>query len=147
MQISIVVILKARSILVDLWQAILRIKFLLLTLPTSIKIRSLSLGGHANSMSSMRHKPICGRMITYPVIPVRNIVLAKLEPDLHFWRRCSDFIEKADDVVGFNLWDADDFGDEAGVEEEGFPACDGVDSDEGVFCYDGVAAYWSTDCS
>ena len=37
-----------------------------------------------------------------------------------------EFVEVGDDGVAFGFGDADDGGDEAGVEEDGFPVCDGV---------------------
>lgn len=82
------------------------------------------------------------RSITYanPVIPKCDIALVPLEADLHFGARCYDLIEKRNDGVTLRLRNTDDLGYEARVEEEGFPARDGVCADERVGSCDGHAA-------
>ena len=60
------------------------------------------------------------------VIPERDIVLLPLEADVDFLRGGHEFVEVTHDGVTFGFGYADDCGDEARVEEDGFPAGDGV---------------------
>ena len=54
---------------------------------------------------------------------------------MSFLRGGDEFVEVGDDGIGFGFGDADDVGDEARVEEDGFPLGYRVSADEGVFGY------------
>lgn len=54
-------------------------------------------------------------------------------------RRGDKFIEVADDGITLCFWSSDGLGYEARVEEDGFPACDGVGADQRVLGGDWVA--------
>ena len=60
------------------------------------------------------------------IIPKSDIVFSPLETDVEFLSGGDEFVEVGDDGVAFGFGDTDDGGDEAGVEEDGFPVGDGV---------------------
>ena len=88
-------------------------------------------------MATVWCETIRRRVIGDSVIPEGDIVLVPLEPSMVLRRGGDDLIEKGDDVVALGLGNADNFGNEAGVEEEGLPSGDRVCADEWVLGGDG----------
>lgn len=78
------------------------------------------------------------------VVPESHIVLAPLESCVHLRRRADDLSEVFDDGIAFYLWDPDDLGHEARVEEETVPASHWVCSDQRMFCCNRLTTDWST---
>lgn len=75
-----------------------------------------------------------------PVIPESNVILTPLEPGVHLLSGGDHVREVLDDSIALGLGDTDDLSDEAGIEEEGVPAGDGVCADKRVFGGDGFTA-------
>jgi hypothetical protein len=119
---SIVIIHNPGPILICAPKAISLSKIFLLRLTLKVKIRAFSLAAYANSMAAMGRKAVGCRVVADPVIPERDIILVPLEPGVDLRRRGDEFIEERNDVITFGFGDADDFCDEARVEEKGFPA-------------------------
>ncbi len=94
--------------------------------------------GHSDGVAPMRREAISGAVVRDPVIPEGDVVDAPLEPNVCFLGSGDDFHQVLDDGVGLGSRDADDLCDKAGVEEEGLPACDGIDADQGMFGGDGI---------
>lgn len=88
-------------------------------------------------MTTVWRKAIRCRVIGDSVIPEGDIVLVPLKPSMVFRRGSDDLIEKGDDVVALGLGNADNLGNEAGIEEERFPSGDRVCADEWVLGGDG----------
>ena len=80
-------------------------------------------------------------MVCNAIVPESDVTRIPLESSVELWRSSNDFIEQRDDVVALSLWYADDLGDKAGVEEDTFPAGNGMGADEWVFCCDWFAAH------
>lgn len=59
---------------------------------------------------------------------------------MYLWRGGYNLIQILDDVIALRFWDANDLGDEAGIEEEGFPSCDGVRAYQRMFGGDWLTA-------
>lgn len=119
---SVIIIHHPTPILIRFPQTIPLRQILLLTLTLGVQIRALSLAAHAHSMAAMGRKAIRRRVVAHAVIPEGNVVLVPLEAGVDLGGGGDELVEEGNDVVGFGFGDADDFCDEAGVEEEGFPA-------------------------
>jgi hypothetical protein len=55
--------------------------------------------------------------------------------------RRHNLIQQPDNMIALRLRHANDLRDEAGVKEDGLPACNGICADEGVLGCDGLAAH------
>jgi hypothetical protein len=117
----VVVIHDTRAVLVRLWNAVTLTQILLLTLALRVKVRSLRLVAHSHGMSPVRSESICRAVIRDAIVPERNIACLPLEASMKFWRSGDNLIKQSDDVIRLRLGDADDFGDEARVEEDTLP--------------------------
>jgi hypothetical protein len=106
-----------------------------------MKERHFSLTSNSRPMREMRRKTNGHSIICHPIIPKYHVVDAPLEPDRGLLCRSNDFLEAPDGRTAFDFWHADNFSDEAGVEQEGLPACHRMDADERVLGFTGVAAY------
>lgn len=80
-------------------------------------------------MPSMRRKAIAGTMIRAPIIPKRHIALPPLESRMEFLRRRHNFIQIRYYRIALHFRDPDDGNHKARVEEQRFPARDGVRAD------------------
>jgi hypothetical protein len=89
-------------------------------------------------VTTVWRKAIRCRVIGDSVIPEGDIVFVPLEPSMVLRRGSDDLIEKGDDVVALGLGDADNLGDEAGIEEEGLPSGDRMCADEWVLGGDSI---------
>jgi hypothetical protein len=89
----------------------------------------------------MRRESVRSTVICDPIISERNITRLPQEPSVELRASGDDLVEQGDDVVGLYFGHADDLGDEAGVEEDGLPACDRVHADQRVFGSYGFAPH------
>lgn len=92
-------------------------------------------------MAAVRREAVRRGVIRNAIVPESNITGVPLESSVELWRSSDDLVEQRDDVVALGLRDADDLGDKAGVEEDTFPAGNGMGADEWVFCCDWFAAH------
>jgi len=58
--------------------------------------------------------------------------------------RGDDLVEESDDGITLGLWDTNNLGDKAWVEEKRFPAGDGVRADQRMLCNDWVTTKRTT---
>ena len=101
---------------------------------------------HPHSMTTVGSKSIRSRMILFAVrprqiaqqsrttyadtvVPERNIILLPLEADIDFLGSGDEFVEIANDSVGFSFGNTDDVCHKARVEKYRFPPCDWVRAD------------------
>ena len=80
-------------------------------------------------------------MVCNAIVPESDVTGVPLESGVKLWRSSYDLIEQRDDVIALGLWNADDLGDKAGVEEYTLPASDGMCADEWVFRCDRFTAH------
>jgi hypothetical protein len=130
----VIIVALSAAILVNSRNAIFLRKIFLLTRSVRAERRPLRLATNSHAVSAMWREAIRCRMIlkivrmfisqkdmltTYgdPVIPKCDIVLGPLEPDVGFLGCGNDLAQVVDDGVALQLWDANDLGHEARVEE------------------------------
>lgn len=87
-----------------------------------------------------------GLVVTYgdTIVPEGNIILLPLKTDMELLCCGNDLVEIPNDGITFCLWDADDLGDEAWVEEQRLPAGDRVCTNEWMLCNDRIATHRAT---
>lgn len=81
------------------------------------------------------------------IIPEHDRVLPPPYTDLEIGVVAELVEEEGEDGVGLGFGHADDLAREAGVDEDGFPACDGVHADDWVHGFDFLAADVGSGCA
>jgi hypothetical protein len=130
----VIIVALSATILVNSRDAIYLHKIFLLTRSIRAERRPLRLATNSHAVSAMWREAIRCRMVlkmvrmfisqkdmltthSDPVIPKCDIVLGPLEPDVRFLGCGNDIAQVLDDSVALQLWDANDLGHEARVEE------------------------------
>jgi hypothetical protein len=76
-----------------------------------------------------------------PIIPKRNIPRLPLKPRVNLGTRRHNLVQQANNVIALRLRYTNNLGHEPWIEENRFPARDGVCADQRVLGSDGVAAH------
>ena len=77
-----------------------------------------------------------GSTYTDAIIPVRNIILVPLKPDMKLLCRGDDLVEITNNGITFRFGDSHNGFDKPRIEEKGFPSSHRVSADDGMFCDD-----------